>query len=56
MKGSRKSISKSIAKPPDYADRRELKSLYISGVDRQAMFCYLGKVDFHSIYEAIYGI
>jgi hypothetical protein len=31
MKGSRKSISKSIAKPPDYADRRELKSLYYFG-------------------------
>lgn len=31
MKGSRKSISKSIAKPSDYADRRELKSLSYLG-------------------------
>ena len=28
MKRSRKSWNKSIAKPQDYADRRELKSLY----------------------------
>ena len=31
MKRSRKSWNKSIAKPPDYADRRELKSLYYFG-------------------------
>ncbi|CDC90266.1 unknown [Bacteroides faecis CAG:32] len=30
MKRSMKSRSKSMAKPPDYADRRELKSLYYS--------------------------
>lgn len=32
MKRSRKSISKSIAKPLDYADRRELKSLSYFGI------------------------
>lgn len=32
MKRSRKSWNKSIAKPPDYADRRELKSLSYFGI------------------------
>ena len=52
LKGSRKSISKSIAKPLDYADRRELKSLSYFG----SYVLLFGKVGFHSICEAIYGI